>query len=136
MSKIEWSDKLLLEFDPMDRQHRAFFERLGQVDTAPDATLEDAWTTMLGQAVEQFGREDEWMRKTRYGSAGNHMLQHRVVLNILREGLGMVRAHDVPPAREMVQELASWFSKHTQTEDAALALHLRGADNMTRSHAA
>ena len=58
-------------------------------------------------------------------SADNHILQHRVVLNVLREGLVMARAGDLQPVREMAGELAAWFAKHTQSLDAALALHMR-----------
>ena len=69
--------------------------------------------------------EDEWMRSTGSLTAQNHMLQHRVVLNLLQEGLAMARAGALKPVREMADELALWFTKHTQSMDAALALHLR-----------
>ncbi|GAA6143497.1 hemerythrin domain-containing protein [Hydrogenophaga sp. 5NK40-0174] len=125
MSEIQWSDQLLLDFEPMDQVHREFIDLLAQVEQAPDDHLEEAWTAMLGHTTEHFGREDTWMRKTNYGSAANHIMQHRVVLNVLREGLDMIRSRSFEPARTMARELAAWFAKHTQSLDAALAQHLR-----------
>ena len=52
-------------------------------------------------------------------------MQHRVVLNLLREGEVMARSGQLAPVREMANELAGWFIKHTQSMDAALALHMR-----------
>lgn len=125
MNTVEWSDALLLDFEPMDKVHREFVDLLAMAQNAPDNALPQAWSAVLDHTVHHFGREDEWMRKTRFASADNHMLQHRVVLNVLREGLAMARAGDLAPVREMAGELAAWFAKHTQLLDAALALHMR-----------
>lgn len=125
MNTVEWSDALLLDFEPMDKVHREFVDLLAMAQSAPDDALPQAWSAVLDHTVHHFGREDEWMRKTRFASADNHILQHRVVLNVLREGLAMARAGDLAPVREMAGELAAWFAKHTQSLDAALALHMR-----------
>ena len=87
MNTVEWSDALLLDFEPMDKVHHEFVDLLAMAQSAPDNALPQAWSAVLDHTVHHFGREDEWMRKTRFASADNHMLQHRVVLNVLREGL-------------------------------------------------
>ena len=125
MNTIEWSDALLLDFEPMDAVHREFVDLLAQAQNASDAALPLAWAAVVDHTVGHFGREDEWMRKTRFSSAENHIVQHRVVLNVLREGLAMARAGQMDAVREMAGELAVWFAKHTQSLDAALALHMR-----------
>lgn len=125
MNTIEWSDALKLDFEPMDTVHQAFVHLLAMAQSAPDAALAQTWSAVIDHTVAHFGREDEWMRKTRFSAADNHILQHRVVLNVMREGLGMARAGDFKPVREMATELAVWFAKHTQSLDAALALHMR-----------
>ncbi len=125
MNTVEWSDALLLDFEPMDSVHREFVDLLALAQGAPDAALPQAWSVMLDHTERHFHQEDEWMRKTHFASADNHMLQHRVVLNVLREGLAQARAGDCQPVREMAGELAAWFAKHTQSLDAALALHMR-----------
>ncbi|MEZ5646878.1 MAG: hemerythrin domain-containing protein [Burkholderiaceae bacterium] len=135
MKKVEWSDALLLEYGPMDDVHRAFVALLAAAQNASDSDLPAAWLAVVQHSEAHFGREDEWMRRTRFSAADSHMLQHRVVLNILREGLAMTRSGQHAPVREMTQELAEWFAKHTQTLDAALALHMRRQPAPSRSRA-
>lgn len=125
MTTVEWSDALLLDYEPMDRVHREFVDLLALAQSAPDAALPQAWSAVLEHTQRHFNQEDEWMRKTHFSSAANHTLQHRVVLNVLREGLAQARAGECQPVREMAAELAAWFAKHTQSLDAALALHMR-----------
>jgi len=138
MNAVEWSDALVLDFEPMDAVHREFVDLLALAQSAPDATLPLAWAAVVDHTVEHFGREDDWMRKTRFSAAENHIIQHRVVLNVLREGLALARAGQMDAVREMAGELAVWFAKHTQSLDAALALHMRrepaggGAPRRTR----
>ncbi|HMN93785.1 MAG TPA: hemerythrin domain-containing protein [Hydrogenophaga sp.] len=125
MNKVQWSDALLLGYEPMDEVHRDFVDLLAVAQSAGDDALPAAWLAVVEHTEQHFGREDEWMKRTRFSSAENHMLQHRVVLNVLREGLGMARSGQFAAVREMAGELAVWFAKHTQSLDAALALHMR-----------
>ncbi len=125
MNKVQWSDGLLLGFEPMDKVHRDFVDLLATAQNASDAQLPGAWLAVVEHTEDHFGREDEWMRRTHFSSAENHILQHRVVLNVLRDGIGMARAGEIERVREMASELAVWFAKHTQSLDAALALHMR-----------
>lgn len=133
MNTVEWSDALSLDFEPMDKVHREFVDLLALAQSAPDSALPQAWSAVVDHTAQHFGREDEWMRKTRFSSADNHILQHRVVLNVLREGLVMARTGDIERVREMAGELAAWFAKHTQSLDAALALHLRREPELSGS---
>lgn len=125
MTPIEWTDALQLDYAPMDNIHRKFVALLAQMQTAEDSQLTQHWQSVLEHTEHQFRTEDGWMRKTRFSSADQHMLQHRVVLNVMREGLHKGRAGELAPLREMAMELGTWFAKHTQSHDAALALHIR-----------
>lgn len=127
MHKVEWSEALQLDYPPMDEVHHAFVDLLAMAQAAPDEALPTAWAEVIEHTVHHFGREDEWMRRTHFAAADNHIMQHKVVLNVLREGLALARAGDLRSVREMAGELAAWFAKHTQTLDAALALHMRSA---------
>ena len=129
MNTVEWSDALRLDYPPMDDVHHAFVDLLALAQAAPDGALPQAWSAVVDHTVLHFGHEDEWMRRTRFAAADNHIMQHKVVLNVLREGLALARAGDLKAVRAMAGELAVWFAKHTQSLDAALALHLRGALN-------
>ena len=137
MNTLEWSDALVLGFEPMDRVHREFVVLLKQAQSATDAQLPGAWSEVVDHTAQHFERENQWMRKAHFAGATDHMLQHRVVLNLLRDGLAMTRHGDLLPVRLMAQELAAWFVKHTQSLDAALALHLQGqADTSHRRSSA
>jgi len=125
MNKVQWSDALLLGYEPMDDVHREFVDLLASAQNASDEQLPAAWQAVVEHTEDHFDREDEWMRRTHFSSAEIHILQHRVVLNVLREGMGMARSGQFSPVREMAGELAVWFAKHTQSLDAALALHMR-----------
>lgn len=125
MEPIIWTDKLLLDYEPMDTVHRDFIAVLAAAQAADDANLEKAWVEVIDHTRTHFDREDDWMRHSGFASADSHILQHRVVLNVLREGLALARSGQYGAVREMASELAAWFGKHAQTQDAALALHMR-----------
>lgn len=122
----QWSDALWLDFDPLDTMNRELMERLARAQTASDAELPQAWADLVAHVATHFGQEDAWMHETGHGRADAHALEHRVVLNLLREGIGQIRNGELAPARQMARELGAWFAKHTHAFDAGLALHLRG----------
>jgi hemerythrin-like metal-binding protein len=125
MPTLNWSDTLMLDFAPMDEMHREFVTLLADVEACPDTELAHRWAHLVQRTQALFGREDDWMKSTHFSSGANHLLQHRVVLNVMREGLGLARSGDNTQVRGMATELAHWFAKHIQSLDAALALHLR-----------
>jgi hemerythrin-like metal-binding protein len=122
---MEWTGALVLDFEPMDNDHRLFVALLARAQTANDGALATCWQAVIEHTQRHFAREDRWMRKSHFANATNHGLQHRVVLKVMREGLAMAQAGDIEALRAMTLELASWFLKHTQSLDAALALHMR-----------
>ncbi|CAM3662454.1 hemerythrin domain-containing protein [Polaromonas hydrogenivorans] len=126
MSNLEWSDALALDLPVMDDTHREFVELLAVVETASDETLLPHWRTLVDHTDDHFGREDQWMQATRFSSTNCHSVQHKVVLQVMREGITYALAGDLGAIRQMARELAIWFPQHAQTMDAALALHLRG----------
>ena len=67
------------------------------------------------------------MQATRFASGNCHSMQHKVVLQVMREGAAMGARGELEPIRQMARELAVWFPQHAQAMDAALALHLRRA---------
>ena len=125
MNAVEWTDAPHLAFDPMDRLHRGFMVLLAAAERADDAELVGAWSAVVDHTAGHFAEEDRWMRETRFAGAADHQLQHRVVLNVVREGLAMARNGQRDAVRQTALELDAWFAKHTQAMDAALALHMR-----------
>jgi hemerythrin-like metal-binding protein len=125
MAHLEWSDALSLDLPLMDDTHREFVDLLAIVQNATDAQLPAAWQQLIAHTDDHFGQEDRWMRATRFASSNCHSLQHKVVLQVMREGAVRSLDGDLAAVRAMASELALWFPQHAQSMDAALALHLR-----------
>ena len=123
---LPWSEALELGLTFMDDTHREFVDLLAAAEAADDEALPAAWRELVAHTEGHFGQEDAWMLATGFSSANCHTVQHKVVLQVLREGAARADRGDLEPARQMVRELAIWFPQHAQTMDAALALHLRG----------
>ena len=126
MPALPWSEGLELGLSFMDDTHKEFIDLLGRAEAADDATLPAVWEELVAHTADHFGREDEWMLATGFGLGNCHSSHHKVVLQVLRDGLAKAASGDMNPARQMIKELAVWFPQHAQTMDAALALHLRG----------
>lgn len=133
MALLTWSDTLTLGYPPMDDLHRQFVDKLSDVDTCANAELPGAWSALIDCTQCLFERENSWMVDTHFSSAHNHTMQHKVVLNVMREGLAKARAGHASDVRNMAAELARWFSKHIQSLDAALALHMKSSGLMDKA---
>lgn len=125
MPPLEWTAALSLDLPLMDETHQEFVNLLSQVRSSPDPSLVDAWSDLIDHTEAHFGQEDAWMSQTRFASGNCHSVQHRVILQVMREGLVAGRAGNLGMVRQMAGELAMWFPQHAQSMDAALALHLR-----------
>ncbi|MFN4119868.1 hemerythrin domain-containing protein [Acidovorax sp.] len=125
MAQLEWSDALHLDLPLMDDTHREFVDLLAAVERADDAQLVSAWHSLVEHTEQHFGQEDAWMASTRFASGNCHSMQHKVVLQVMRDGLVRAQQGDLKVLRVMAGELALWFPAHAQSMDAALALHLR-----------
>lgn len=125
MSTLLWSDSLALDLPLMDDTHREFVDLLANVSHAADEQLLVLWQTLIAHTEEHFGREDGWMQSTRFASSNCHSMQHKVILQVMREGTARGKLGEFDVIRQMAHELGLWFPQHTQSMDAALALHLR-----------
>lgn len=126
MASLEWSDALALDLPLMDDTHREFVDLLARVQRADDEHLAAAWQELIAHTGLHFEQEDRWMLATRFASTNCHSMQHKVVLQVMREGAVQALDGNLAVVRAMAGELALWFPQHAQSMDAALALHLRG----------
>jgi hemerythrin-like metal-binding protein len=125
MAQLEWSDALALDLPLMDHTHREFVDLLAAVEQADDASVLTTWKALVEHTDHHFAQEDDWMASTRFASGNCHSMQHKVVLQVMREGTQRAEQGDLKVLRVMASELALWFPQHAQSMDAALALHLR-----------
>lgn len=125
MAALEWSEALVLDLPQLDETHEEFVALLAGVERAEDVQLLARWQELIAHTEQHFGMEDRWMAATRFASGNCHSMQHKVVLQVMREGAARAAQGDLQVLRMMAGELALWFPQHAQTMDAALALHLR-----------
>jgi hemerythrin-like metal-binding protein len=133
MHTLQWSEALAMDLPFMDDTHHEFVDLLGAVEEAEESQLLSTWRALVEHTEVHFGDEDRWMVDTHFASSNCHSVQHKVVLQVLREGVALGEAGDLKPIRQMAHELAAWFPQHAQSMDAALALHMRrvGYDTAT-----
>lgn len=124
MATLEWSETLALGVPTMDATHQEFVDLLAAVEFAADTQLLAAWQALVEHTEDHFAQEDRWMHSTGFAADNCHSLQHRVILEVMRDGAVRATAGELHVVRGMVGELATWFSHHAQTMDAALAQHL------------
>lgn len=125
MASLQWSDALSLDLPLMDDTHREFVDLLAAVEAAADDAVIPAWRALIDHTQQHFDQEDRWMRETRFAAGNCHSVQHKVVLDVMREGLKRAEGGELELLRMMVGELAQWFPQHAQSMDAGLALHMR-----------
>ncbi|MDO5624178.1 MAG: hemerythrin domain-containing protein [Pseudomonadota bacterium] len=120
-----WSDEWKLGVPAMDRTHEEFVALLADVEQAPDdVALLARWGMLVDHTQTHFDNEDRYMLATRFAATNCHTTHHKMVLDVMRQGLAMAQAGDVAPVRQMARELATWFPLHADSMDAALAMHL------------
>jgi hemerythrin-like metal-binding protein len=122
---MQWSEDYILNNSAMDDTHREFVELLNEVLLADDTRLLAQWESLVDHTHEHFDREDRWMLATGFTADNCHASQHKIILQIMREGTNRGRAGELHVPRQMARELTVWFPQHAQAMDASLAMHLR-----------
>ena len=125
MPTLNWSEDFALGIAEMDTTHQEFIALLADVQAAGDAAVMPAWQALVDHTQVHFDNEDRMMLATRFAATNCHSTHHKMVLEVLRQGLAMGHAGDLAPIRQMTRELATWFPQHADGMDAALALHLQ-----------
>lgn len=130
---LVWSEALALDLPVMDDTHREFVDLLAAVVSASASQLLNAWRALIAHTQDHFDREDQWMQATGFSASNCHAMQHKVILQVMRDGEQRGVRGEYAVVRQMADELGIWFVQHAQTMDAALALHLRavGYDTAT-----
>ena len=125
MPLMPWLPQYDLGCAPMDHTHKEFVEWINRLAEIADDQFLDGFDQFLAHTVDHFEQEDRWMEATKYASGNCHSVQHKVVLQVMREGTARAEQGDLKVLRVMASELALWFPQHAQSMDASLALHLR-----------
>jgi hemerythrin-like metal-binding protein len=124
MPSLPWSQELELGHPAMDQTHREFVALLAEAQASSNEALPAAWQALIDHTEAHFAQEDAWMQATRFASTKCHSIQHRVILQVMREGAARAAEGNLTSVRLMTRELEVWFPQHAQTLDMPLAAHL------------
>jgi len=121
---LQWSDEFALNVPLIDSTHIEFVDLLGSVVKSEDSALLTHWLKLVAHTEEHFAREDRWMLATGFSPENCHSTQHKIILQIMKEGAVRGESGALDVIRQMADELGMWFPQHAQNMDAGLAAHL------------
>lgn len=135
MPTLNWSDDMALNLPQIDDDHQAIVQLLAAVEAANNAALIPAWQRLVEYTAKHFAMEDQWMQDTGFAPDNCHSSQHKIVLDIMKEGAVKGAQGDLGMVRQMTRELANWLPAHVDAMDVSLVAHLRsvGYDPATRT---
>lgn len=82
---LEWNDRYLLGFAPMDETHEEFVDLVGRMQLAPNEALSSLLDTFAAHASKHFEMENQWMTDTDFSARGCHMDAHAAVVKSVEE---------------------------------------------------
>ncbi|MCU6435748.1 hemerythrin domain-containing protein [Undibacterium sp. Jales W-56] len=117
-----WSDRLKLQYAPMDETHQEFVILCAALSEDNPATFIARLDALIAHSVEHFEQENQWMNSHSFPPAGCHMTEHDAVLQVMREvRRRIVEAGELDLAPRLAEELPLWFEHHVDTMDNMLA---------------
>ncbi|MFZ6675520.1 hemerythrin domain-containing protein [Undibacterium sp. Xuan67W] len=117
-----WSDRLKLQYEPMDETHQEFVMLCAALSEDNPDTFIARLDALIAHSVEHFEQENQWMTSNAFPPAGCHMTEHDAVLQVMREvRRRIVEAGEMDLAARLAEELPLWFEHHVDTMDNMLA---------------
>jgi hemerythrin-like metal-binding protein len=128
MSTLTWKPDFEFSLPRMDDTHREFVHQLAALEAlsaGPPTAGRAALAALAEHTVAHFEQEERWMDRLGFEADTCHHLQHRTVLEVVKEVQRRLAAEgdalDPEILPRLVQALAEWFPTHALMLDAALA---------------
>jgi hemerythrin len=118
---LQWTDRFLLGYAPMDEVHEEFVEIVSQMQCASDAEIPGLLDSFITHAKAHFDAEDTWMVETQFPARDCHTAEHAAVMKSVEEVRVLVAQGNYAICRSLAAELAAWFPGHADYLDSALA---------------
>jgi hemerythrin len=120
-SDLQWTDRLLLGYAPMDDEHRDFVDCVRALQQAAPEQVLARLDAFAVHAERHFGAENRWMEETEFPARQCHIDEHAAVMKSVAEVRAVVAAGNTGIVRSLADELARWFPGHADYLDSALA---------------
>jgi hemerythrin len=118
---LQWTDRLLLGYAPMDDEHRDFVDCVRALQQAAPEQVLARLDAFAVHAERHFGAENRWMEETEFPARQCHIDEHAAVMKSVAEVRAVVAAGNTGIVRSLADELARWFPGHADYLDSALA---------------
>ena len=118
---LQWTDRLLLGYEPMDDEHRDFVVCVRALLQAGPEQMLACLDAFALHAERHFGAENRWMEETAFPARQCHIDEHAAVLKSVREVRVLVAAGNTAIVKSLADELVRWFPGHADYLDSALA---------------
>jgi hemerythrin len=118
---LQWTDRLLLGYAPMDDEHRDFVVCVRALQQAAPEQVLARLDDFAVHAERHFGAENRWMEETEFPARQCHIDEHAAVMKSVAEVRAVVAAGNTGIVRSLADELARWFPGHADYLDSALA---------------
>ena len=109
MAAMEWTDKLALGLEPMDKTHVEFVDAYNRLLNVSGAELLAAMDAFIEHSVEHFEQENAWMAKI--GFPGCHKAEHDRVLAVCRDVRKRMERGDAAIGRRQARAQAKCVPK-------------------------
>lgn len=127
MSLIEWTDRLSVNYPPLDDIHHEFVALVNQLaETTDKATFQQLFNELVTHTEAHFTKENQLMQQSQFSALTEHQGEHHRVLGEMKQFQKRVARGLLDFGRAYVKDrLPEWFALHTATMDSALAAHLQ-----------
>lgn len=134
MAFFEWTPRLSVGLDSVDRQHRLL---IGYINELSDAVEGGRSGNVLQKILERlrnytrvhFAYEEAMFKVYRYEEANDHAYAHHAFVRMIEECETRQAKGETNVAADLLQYLKTWLAEHILVEDKAYAKVLaeRGA---------
>ena len=107
---VQWTDKYLLGYVPMDEIHQEFVHIVGQMQLAEDAQLPTLLVSLEAHAKSHFEMENSWMRETNFPPRECHIDEHAAVLSSIEDVKTLVTKGDYAVVQAIGQRIGKMVS--------------------------
>ncbi len=129
---IEWSDKIAVGHDVIDRDHRVLVDLVNRLY---DGIAHGRGQARIGEILDEltdyikghFAREEALMAKAAGQDFTKHQTEHRTLVAGVEDLVDKHRRSEVQISMEVMEFLKDWLTKHILDSDRQLVSRLRAA---------
>lgn len=124
MAFIEWTERLSVNIDSIDRQHRTLINYINKVDEAvKKGSEEQVMNTVVKGLVQyteaHFGYEEMLFKMHNYPETADHKVAHTKLFGKVEEFKARFDHGERDIGPEMLEFLKNWLNNHILKEDIA-----------------